>query len=158
MDLFEMLNEIEYTHRYIFSYIEKGNIYASFVEDASDLLPLICDKGRESTKSGGGVAYHFRPNQKQRDLIKSVAVSTVYICTEKEMEESRASYERHLNRGQFAEIVIARHFNGKLNDKPNADLTSGADIEINGIEYQIKFNRATVCGETPLTNLYNKVR
>lgn len=137
-------NRLSYTHYYIFGFVDKGNVYA--VKATSDILAQVCYIDKASRN--GGVSLRFRPNKQQKHLLESLSFEIV--CTEQELEqEAKAS---KYNRGEIFEKKITERV-GQEWRKDHVPFTEAGDITINGVAYQIKYNRATFATEESLASL-----
>ena len=72
------------------------------------------------------------------------------LCSEKYFEELVANSK--YNRGEIFEKLVTEYF-GQVWVKDNIPFTEAGDIEVNGISYQIKFQKATFCNEKSLASL-----
>jgi hypothetical protein len=58
-----------------------------------------------------------------------------------------------LNRGQIFENMVIKAWNGKPVGGKNAKFTDCGDMVVDGVHYQVKFNKATFTDEKTLHNL-----
>jgi len=72
------------------------------------------------------------------------------LCSTKFFEEQVA--ESKYNRGEIAEKLVTEYV-GQTWIKDNVPFTDAGDIEINGIAYQIKYEKATFTNEKSLASL-----
>ena len=141
-----------YNHNYIFCYTENGMVYGARTLNAENILNAITYEDISSAKAGGNtISIRYRPNKTQRNIIKKIALEILTLCTIEELEEEYKTARK--NRGEIVERKTAEKFNGKQIGKPNANFTTQGDIEINGIQYQVKFNKATFTNEKTLKNM-----
>lgn len=143
----KMINQYDrfsFTHNYILGFADRGTIYS--VVTNSDVLPLVCCLDMSSRK--GGFSLRFKPNKMQKEFLKTFEIKA--ICSEKYFEEvvKNSKY----NHGEIFEKMITESV-GQEWKKDNIPFTKGGDITINGIAYQIKFNKATFANEKTLENL-----
>lgn len=143
--------EKEYTHSYIFGHKVGKIIYAARVLNADSLIPFISYIDRASSKNGGTYSLKYRPNCEQWAMIVSQAIEIKAVCTADYMENLKANTK--MNRGQLFEKIVEKVFGGELETKSNLKFTEGGDIKLNGIAYQIKFDKATFTDEKTLMNL-----
>ena len=137
-------NRLSFTHKYIFGFADRGTIYA--VVTNSNVLPLVCCLDMSS--KNGGFSLRFKPTKAQKEFLKTFP--TKAICSEKYFEE--VAKNSKYNRGEIFEKMITE-FVGQEWKKDNVPFTKDGDIRINGIAYQIKFNKATFANEKSLENL-----
>lgn len=147
MALINRYNALAFTSNYIWGFTYKGNIYMTTTDHS--FLPYICKLDKASR--GAGYALRFCPNNKQKIALISKAE---VLCSKKYFDEVKASSK--YNRGEIFEKMVTEHFNQKW-EKDNIPFTKAGDIEINGIAYQIKFEKATFCNEKTLANLEKQV-
>ena len=72
------------------------------------------------------------------------------LCSEKFFEEQVASTK--YNKGEIFEKMVTEYF-GQEWEKDNVPFTEDGDITVNGVAYQIKFQKATFCNEKSIANL-----
>lgn len=137
-------NRLSFTHEYIFGFADRGTIYA--VHAKSDILPSVCCL--DASSRNGGCSLRFKPTKAQKEFLKTFSVKAV--CSEKYFEE--VAKNSKYNRGEIFEKMVTE-MAGQKWEKDNVPFTKGGDIEINGIAYQIKFNKATFVNEKTLENL-----
>ncbi len=154
--IFKMLldgyNAVAYTHNYIFGFEYKKVIYMATTDKAT--LPFVC----KLDKAGRGYGYslRFTPTVEQKLLLLANAqpiCSAKYfneLCDEKYVNE-KGKLTKY-NRGEVFEKLVTEKF-GQIWVKDNVPFTEAGDIEIEGIAYQIKFEKATFCNEKSLANL-----
>ena len=145
------LIRMEYTPSYIFGHKIKGVIYAARVVNADSLIPFISYVDRASTKNGGTYSLKYRPNAEQWAMITAQAEEIKAICTVEYLENLKANSRK--NRGQLFEELVAQAFGGELETKSNLKFTEGGDMNLNGVAYQIKFDKATFTDERTVVNL-----
>lgn len=147
MKLNEMIsayNRLAYTHNYIFGYADNGKI--KFVITDSKILPKICILDKASRGQGNSLRY--KPNKAQKALLNML--NPIEICEQAEFE---IAYENSTyNRGEIFEKMVTEKF-GQAWAKDNKKFTEAGDIEVNGIAYQVKFDKATFTNEKTLASL-----
>lgn len=137
-------NRLSYTHKYIFGFESKGIIYYAFA--TSEILPFICKL--ETASRGAGYSLRFKPTTAQKEFLKQF--NLIPLCS-KEFFENLVNTTIY-NRGEIFEKLITENF-GQEWKKDNVPFTKAGDIEINGIAYQIKFEKATFINEKTLINI-----
>ena len=135
--------KIEFADRYIWGFTYQGNVYMAFTK-ANMIKDLCC---LDKASRGQGFSLRFRPNKEQKLLLLSHAI---VLCSVKYFEEivSASKY----NRGEIFEKMIFEYY-GIRWTKNRVPFTISGDIEIHGISYQIKFEKATLCNEKSLASL-----
>ena len=141
--LIERYNRAAYTHEYIWGFEYKGNVYMA--QTSADVMPLICKLDKASR--GAGYALRFCPNSQQKVFLLT---SATLICSSKYFNEE---VENSIyNRGEIFEKMVTEYF-GQEWVKDNVPFTQDGDITVDGIAYQIKYQKATFCNEKSIANL-----
>lgn len=139
--------ELAYTHNYIFGYEYKGNVYATTV--TADVLPYILKLDKASR--GAGYALRFCPTTDQK-LFLMAQNTTGVICSS---EYFKTVVDNSIyNKGEIFEKMVTEKF-GQVWEKDNVPYTEAGDIEVNGVAYQIKFQKATFTNEKSLARMRN---
>lgn len=137
-------NKVSYTHNYIFGFADKGLIY--IVKATSEILKQVCCLDKASRN--GGYSLRFKPTKDQKEFLKTF--STEILCSEKYFEQ--VTKESKYNRGEIFEKMITENA-GQEWKKDHIPFTENGDVTINGVAYQVKFNKATFASEKSLENL-----
>lgn len=137
-------NALAYTHEYMFGFSDRGNIYLVMTD--SSILPYVCTLDYASR--GCGYALRFKPTKAQKELLKTR--NSVVLCSVEYFNEMVETSK--YNRGEIFEKIVTEHFE-KVWEKDNVPFTEAGDIEVNGISYQIKFEKATFINEKTLQNM-----
>lgn len=143
VSMIEKYNALAYTHNYIFGFRFNGVVY--FLNTTEEILPEILCLDKASRNCGN--ALRFCPNKS----IKNAMVENAQpLCSEAEFNEivENSKY----NKGEIFEKLVTEMF-GLVWEKDNLPFTKGGDIEVNGIAYQIKYEKATFCNEKSLARL-----
>lgn len=140
-----------YTHHYIIAVEWQGNVEAYLIQlDLDGLHVIFSDK---PTYSKGQSVIKYRHSKAKRDYLINNAIDSFTLCT---VEELKAKCRIRINRkgeqytencGECFEWQMAEWFNVKQNDKANLSYTDGGDLVINGIAYQVKYERAGIAVE-----------
>lgn len=136
-------NELAYTHNYIWGFALDGVVYMATT--GSDLMPYITCLDKASR--GQGYSLRFKPNKEQKMLLMPHAEP---LCSLKFFEELFANTK--YNRGEIFEKLVTEKF-GQVWVKDNIPFTKAGDIEVDGVAYQIKFQKATFTNEKALADL-----
>jgi len=137
-------NRLAYTHNYIFGFEDRGVIYA--VGATSEVLTTVCTLDRASR--GAGYSLRFKPNKAQKEYLKTFGV--MVVCSADYFKSTCA--EMKYNRGELFEKLITEYY-GQVWEKDNVPFTEDGDLTVDGIAYQIKFEKATFINEKTLHNL-----
>ena len=136
-------NESAFTHNYIWGFTYKHNVYMAIT--TSEVMPIVCKL--DTASRGAGYALRFCPKTEQK---LALMPSATLLCSEKFFNENVAGSK--YNNGEIFEKMVTEYF-GQVWDKDNIPYTEAGDIEVDGIAYQIKFQKATFCNEKSLANL-----
>ena len=141
--MIDRYNAVAYTHEYIWGYEYKGNIYMS--STSADYMPIVCKLDKASR--GAGYSLRFCPNSQQKITLMT---SATLLCSKKyfDSEVENSIY----NRGEIFEKMVTEYF-GQVWEKDNVPYTEAGDIEVDGVAYQIKFEKATFTNEKTLTKI-----
>lgn len=142
--LIDTYNEKSFTHNYIFGFVVEDTVYN--VKATSDILPYVCKI--EKAGLGNGYALRFRPNKKQKMLLLSMGAEI--LCSKEYFDKEYSSSK--YNRGETHERLTTEAY-GQEWKKDNTPFTEDGDITVDGIAYQLKFEKATFCNEKSLANL-----
>ena len=137
-------NEKAFTHNYIYGFCLKGMVY--MVVTTAEIMPYILKLDRASR--GAGYALRFCPTTEQKLLL--LAKGATALCT-KEMFETLVEESKY-NKGEIFEKLVTEN-SGQEWTKDNVPFTKGGDLTVNGIAYQIKFEKATFTNEKTLARL-----
>ena len=137
-------DSLAYTHHYIFGFAADGVVYAATT--LNDVLPYVCTLDRASR--GQGYSLRFKPTKAQKNFLKTCDLFPLCSADFFADEVKSSKY----NAGEIFEKMVTEHF-GQTWEKDNVPFTEGGDIEIDGIAYQIKFEKATFTNEKTLKKL-----
>lgn len=140
-------NKIAFTHEYIFGFTDRHMVYVAFA--TADLMPYVCKLDKASR--GCGYALRFVPTVAQKELLKMQ--KSFVLCSEEVFKaEVKAS---KYNAGEIFEKMVTEHF-GQEWVKDTVPFTQDGDLTIDGVAYQLKYQKATFCNEKSLANLSSK--
>lgn len=142
--MIDRYNELSYTHTYMLGFEYRSNIYMAIVD--REILPYVLKLDKASR--GAGYALRFKPNMAQKTLLMSKGVQL--ICSKKFFEDSVANSK--YNRGEIFEKMVTELY-GQVWEKDNIPFTEDGDLTVNGIAYQIKFQKATFTNEKQLARM-----
>ena len=141
--MIDRYNAIAYTHHYIWGFIYKKVVYMAITD--STYMPYICKLDKASR--GAGYALRFCPNTQQKLVLLPKAEP---LCSEAYFNDLVESSD--YNNGEIFEKLITEKF-GQVWKKDHIPFTVDGDVTVDGIPYQIKFQKATFCNEKSLANL-----
>lgn len=143
VDMVRKYNKHAFTHNYIFGFAYKGNVYMAHA-DADMLLSIL---KLDKASRGAGYALRFCPT----NAIKvALLTNATLLCSKAFFEETVA--DSIYNKGEIFEKMVTE-FYGQAWEKDNVPFTEDGDLTVDGIAYQIKFEKATFCNEKSLANL-----
>lgn len=143
-EMIKKYNALAYTHNYIFGFAYKGNVY--MVETKNDVLPYILKLDRASR--GAGMALRFCPTNEQK--LNLIAKGAKVVCSKVFFDETVASLK--YNKGETFEKMVTEAY-GQEWTKDNVPFTIDGDLTVDGVAYQIKFEKATFTNEKTLARM-----
>lgn len=142
--MIDRYNDLSYTHDYIYGFYFQNNVY--MVKATAEIMPYILKLDKASR--GAGYALRFCPNTAQKALL--MAKGAQLICSKAFFEETVK--ESKYNKGEIFEKMVTEFF-GQEWEKDNIPFTEAGDIEVDGVAYQIKFEKATFTNEKTLARM-----
>ena len=136
-------NELSYTTHYILGFQFAGMIYMAY-EEEKDLAVLMT---LDSASRSQGYSLRFKPNKAQKAIMMKNAIA---LCSVELFEDMVA--ESKYNKGEIYEKIVTERM-GQVWEKDNVPFTQAGDIEIDGVAYQIKFEKATFTNEKTMLKL-----
>ena len=143
MNLIDRYNAVAYTHEYIWGFEYKGNIYMSITD--SSAMAYVCKLDKASR--GCGMALRFCPTTDQK---LALLPNATLLCSKKYFEEAYAASK--YNRGEIFEKMVTEHF-GQIWVKDNVPFTEDGDLTVDGVAYQLKFEKATFITEAQMMRM-----
>lgn len=144
--LIKNYNKLAGAHHYIWGFIVKGIVYIAVTDETA--LPYVCRLDKASR--GAGYALRFKPTMDQKLFLMANAQM---LCSADYFNIAVA--ESHYNKGEIFEKMVTEKA-GQEWHKDNVPFTECGDININGIEYQIKFESATFTNEKSLRKMLER--
>lgn len=144
MDLINKYHALAFTGKYILGYSYKGNIYISY-QDANVVNNFI---KLDMASRGQGYSIRFKPSRADKVYLLT---SSKLLCSVEYFNELVATTK--YNKGEILEKLVTEIEAGKEWEKDHVPFTEAGDVEINGIPYQIKFEKATFANEKSLMAL-----
>lgn len=140
LNLWNRYHKISYTDNYKLGFIYKGLVYCTTTK--ADIIPHVLTLDKASR--GAGYSIRFKPTVAQKLLLLS---NSEVICSA-EYFESLVKGSKY-NAGEIFEMLITEKF-GQVWTKDNIPFTEAGDLEVDGVAYQIKFEKATFITEKSL--------
>ena len=135
-----------YTNKYIIGVAKRGTVYAYFITlDGNGLTKLFTEK--DTNKDGDTLRYR---STKQKINFLEENGTGYAISTLEDFEASREWFitkngkKKQRDRGVTFEKLLALRFSGTLAEAENLKYTDGGDIVINGVAYQVKYERGGI--------------
>lgn len=144
MNLINGYNRKAYTHEYVFGFTFENTVWA--VKADSSFLPYILKLDKASR--GAGFALRFCPNRQQKAMLLSLGA--IALCSKDYFTAACASNK--YNKGENFEKLYTEYC-GQTWIKDNIPYTEAGDIEVDGVAYQIKFEKATFTNEKSLARM-----
>ena len=136
-------NTHDYTHgHYIVGTHEQGVVFAHVLDEFHFVELAHLDKGSR----GAGACLKYRQNNKHVATIRATATISFPLCTEAELEAEAKAYGKQPNRGKAFEKKVTEHF-GQIWEDDHIPFWEAGDIVLNGIAYQIKYDKCNFCNE-----------
>ena len=147
MEMLGNYHKMAFTDNYILGFSYKGNIYITYrkAEHMANLVKL------DVASRGQGYSIRFKPTTSDKIYLLT---SSKVICSAKFFNEMVENTK--YNRGEILEKLVTEIEAGKVWEKDNIPFTEAGDVEINGIPYQVKFEKATFTNEKALESLMAK--
>lgn len=135
-----------YTSHYIFGFEFKGVVYMCHA-DSSVLPYVLC---LDSASRGAGFSLRFKPNNNQKLILMKNAEA---LCSVEFFHQAVA--ESKYNAGEIFEKMVTEWY-GQRWEKDNVPFTDDGDLTVDGVAYQIKFQKATFINEKQIARLRAK--
>lgn len=137
-------HNLAYTDQYIMVYALNGTVFFTVCD--SHIVDRVTCLDRASR--GAGYALRFKPNRAQKMLLMSENATP--LCSVKFFDDmvTMSKY----NKGEIAEKLVTEYY-GQEWEKDNIPYTEAGDITVNGIAYQIKYEKATFTNEKSLKKM-----
>lgn len=140
----EFYNTNAFTHNYIFGFRFNGNIW--MVKVTSEILETVLKLDKASR--GAGYALRFKPNKSIKSYMLSLGAEV--LCSEQLFDDlcDNSKY----NKGEIFEKLVTE-VNGQTWEKDNVPFTDDGDLTVDGIAYQIKFEKASFINEKQMLKM-----
>lgn len=136
-NFFRYYNRLNGADRYFLVFTHQNMVW---VADLRHIASTWCYKTRESTKNGGWEKWMLKASLLPKERLVKHAVCLMTVA---EFEAQRKA--SHLNRGYFCEKLVCDRLNcTPASSKKNARFDECGDVVMNGVQYQVKFENATL--------------
>ena len=142
--LIQFYNKHAFTHNYILGFRMNGNIYYVIV-DAKE-LDFVTKLDKASR--GAGYSLRFKPNKAQKNYLMSLGAEILYS---EEFFDGLKTMSKY-NFGELFEKLVTE-MNGQTWVKDNVPFTEDGDLTVNGVAYQLKFEKATFITEAQMMRM-----
>jgi hypothetical protein len=139
--MIDRYNELSFTHNYIYGFAYKKMVYMVHADSSVMPFVLTLDEGSR----GAGFSLRFKPNNSQKLLL--ISKGAQILCSQTAFEN--IVKDSKYNRGEIFEKMITERYGQKW-EKDNVPFTEDGDLTVDGIAYQIKFEKATFTSEKQL--------
>ncbi len=134
-----------YAHKYLFGFVLKHVVYVAEADET--ILPYIAVLDKASSKNGGGLVLKFHPTTAQKMLLMENARA---LCSE-DFFLTQVRNSKY-NKGDIFEKMLTE-MAGQDWTKDHVRFDMDGDLTVDGIAYQIKFDKATFASEALLASL-----
>ena len=133
-----------YTHLYILGFFADGAVWRVVV--TADELDFVTKLDKASR--GAGYSLRFKPNKAQKNYLKSLGAEI--LCSEKFFRELKEMSKYNL--GELFEKLETERV-GQTWTKDNVPFTEDGDLTVDGVAYQLKFEKATFITEAQMMRM-----
>lgn len=141
----EFYHSHAYTDQYILGYTVNGTVYVTIGDSTLVDEVLSLDKASR----GQGYALRFKPNRFQKDYLM-VNGETFPLCSVDFFNDMVLGSV--YNKGEVFEKLVTEYF-GQEWTKDNVPYTEAGDITVDGVDYQIKYEKATFTNEKSMNKM-----
>ena len=138
-------NAHAFTHSYMVAFNWKKMVIVAYV-DGQNLENIV---NLDKASRGAGYALRFKPNMEQKAYMLNTC-ETFTLCEVEYMEQMFETCK--YNKGEVVEKIVTEHF-GQTWEKDNIPFTEDGDLTVNGIAYQIKYEKATFINEKQMAKM-----
>ena len=138
-------NRYAFTNHYMVAFNWHNMVIVAYI--SGDQLANITTLDKASR--GAGKSLRFKPNKAQKAYMLNEC-ETFALCTVDDMEKLVES--TIYNKGEIVEKLITELF-GQHWEKDNVAFTKDGDLTVNGIAYQIKYEKATFINEKQMARM-----
>ena len=151
MDYIKQFYNATATHNYIFGVLQGGRVKIYFVTLNLDGYRIIFNE--KPTHAKRQVIIKYRSTKDKIKYLERYALKTIDFISESELKAARRtrinkngqSYQE--NCGDCLEWLLSKAFNTKQNAKSNLKHTKGGDLIIDGVPWQVKYEKGGITVE-----------
>lgn len=156
-NFFRYYNKLAGCHKYLIFFEYNKNIYCIVVDR---IAPRWCTESRESyryrkdgSRAGGEQKWSMSMSKKHKEeLIKKGAEIVMTYAEFEELGKIKS------NKGRRCELWLHEKFNLGEHKDDTVRFDKGGDVCINGIEYQVKFQNASLTNVRAIRNAQDTAR
>ena len=136
------------THNYIFGVMRGGRVKAYFVTLDLDGYAIMFNE--KPTTASRQTVIKYRSSTAKVTYLESKAVKVIDLMSQEELKNScrqktnRKGTTYTENCGECFEWLLAEMFGGSQNEKSNLKHTEGGDLEIDGKQWQVKYEKGAI--------------
>jgi len=145
MAMVKFYNMLSYTHFYMVAFNWQNMVTVAYIngDQLADITTL------DKASRGAGKSLRFKPTKAQKTYMINEC-ETFTLCKVEELEELTNASK--YNKGEIVEKLITELF-GQTWEKDNIPFTEDGDLTVNGIAYQIKYEKATFINEKQMARM-----
>ena len=158
-NFFRYYNKLSGCHKYLIFFEYNNNIYCAVTES---IAPRWCIEARESyrrsKKTGeiiGGGEQKWIMSMKKKHKEELIKKGAEIAMTKEEFEELGNVYS---NKGRRCELWLHEKYNLGKHENDTVRFDKGGDVCINGVEYQVKFQNASLTNVRAIRNAQDSAR
>lgn len=136
------------THYNIIGAARDGYVKAYLIKlDLDGYKTIFSDKPCQSKRQ---TVIKYRSSKTKVEYLTAHALQIIDLCTEQELKDKCRTFinkkgeERKENCGECFEWLMAQYFGVSQNEKSNLTYREGGDMVINGIPYQVKYEKSGI--------------
>jgi hypothetical protein len=138
MEMFGYYEKFNKAEKYIIGFAYKHKVYMLMVDRLDPIMVTM-----ETASKNQGESLRFRPHTADK-----VAMLENAIC----VGSDKIVLDEKYNKGEMFEKVVTEYY-GQVWVKDNIPFHKAGDINVNGVEIQIKYERAALCTTKTLEKL-----
>lgn len=148
-NFFRYYNKLNGADRYLLFFVHEGYVWMA---DLKHLSRNWCRVERESSKNGGWQKWKLVPSKLPKEKLARRA-TTRKVMTVVEFDSLKGA-----NKGWKCEQWLVDNFDCTTPDCKNARFDRCGDVRMNGVEYQVKFENASLTNVHVLHNAQRDAR
>jgi hypothetical protein len=138
-------NNRAYTHNYMLAFNMGSSVMVVFAN--GDMLANVVTLDKASR--GAGYSLRFKPTKAQKAYMMENC-KFFELCTKADIENACATCK--YNKGEIVEKFLTERY-GQTWVKDNVAFTDDGDLTVDGIAYQIKYEKATFINEKQMERM-----